>query len=117
MHRFIDHIGATADRMKHGRRGADAFGDRHADIFQNRKSAKQPIDLESARNSELNSLSLLFVGNIFAFEEDASARWRERTGKQIDEGALAGTVWSDQGVTRTSTERARAKSPSARARF
>jgi hypothetical protein len=47
---------------------------------------------------------LFFAGNIFAFEDDAPARWRERTGKQIDEGALAGTVWSDQGVARTSTE-------------
>src|SRR6516165_2013676 len=125
MHRFIDHIGATADRMEHGRRGADAFGDRHADIFQNRKSAKQPIDLEGARNSELDSLSLLLVGNIFAFEEDASARWWERAGKQIDERGLAGAVGSDQGMARAGSElevdllqgHKRAKAPAQCARF
>jgi hypothetical protein len=33
MHRFLDHIGASADGIKHGSRRTDAFGDRHADIF------------------------------------------------------------------------------------
>src|SRR5215831_13550661 len=104
MHRFVDHIGAMADRIKHGWRRADPFGDRHADVFQNRKCAKQPIDLERTRNSELHSFSLLLVCNILAFEKDSSARWRERAGKQIDERGLAGAVWSDQGVASAGSE-------------
>ena len=71
---FGDDVGAPADRIKHRPRRADALGDRHADIFQNRQAAEQPVDLERARDAELDPLGLRLVGDVAAGEQHAALR-------------------------------------------
>ena len=44
---------------EHGRRGADALGDRDVDVLQHREAAEQPVDLEGAGDAELDPLGLL----------------------------------------------------------
>ena len=49
---------ALAGRPQHGRRRADALGDRDVDVLQHREAAEQPVDLEGARDAELDALGL-----------------------------------------------------------
>ena len=64
LHRLVDHVAARARRASHRRRGADALGDRDVDVLQHREPAEQPVDLEGARDAELDPLGLLDRGDV-----------------------------------------------------
>ena len=102
--RFGDDVGAPADRIEHGPCRAFALGHRHADIFQNRQAAEQPIDLERARDAKLDPLGLALGGDVAAGEHHAALARRQHAGEEIDERGLAGAIGADQRVARAGFE-------------
>ena len=104
MHRLVDHILALAGRPEHGRRRADALGDRDIDVLQHREAAEQPVDLEGAGDAELDALGLRDRGDVAAVEQHLAGGRRQHAGEQVDEGGLAGAVRSDQRVARAVLE-------------
>ena len=58
MHGCVDHVLALAGRREHAGRRAKLFGHRDVDILQHRQAAEQPVDLEGARDAELDALRL-----------------------------------------------------------
>ena len=101
MHRLVDHVAALAGRREHGRRGADALGDRDVDVLQHRQAAEQPVDLEGARDAELDALAPApCVVMSCALQQHRAGRGQQHAGEQIDEGGLAGAVRADQRVAR-----------------
>ena len=100
MHRLVDHVPAPAGGPEHGRRGADALGHRDVDVLQHREPAEQPVDLERARDAELDACGLGDARDVAALEQHLARRGRDHAGQEIDERGLAGAVRADQRVAR-----------------
>ena len=58
-HRLVDHVLAHAGGLEHRVAGAEPLGDRDVDVLQHREPAEQPVDLEGARDAELDARGLL----------------------------------------------------------
>ena len=100
VHRLVDHVPPQAGGPKHGRGGADALGDREVDVVQHREPAEQPIDLEGARDAELDPFGLGDARDVTSLEQHRARRGRDQAGQEIDERGLAGAVGTDQRVAR-----------------
>ena len=99
-HRLVDDVLAHAGGLHHLVAGAEPLGDRDVDVLQHREAAEQPVDLEGARDAELDARGLLHRGDVAALEQHLALRRQEHAGEEIDEGGLAGAVRADQRVAR-----------------
>src|SRR5580658_5648909 len=70
----------------------------HPDIFKNREMREDCADLKGAHDSAARDLSGLFASDVLAAIENAAGAGLQELGEQIEEGGLARTVRSDQGV-------------------
>ena len=68
------------------------------------RPAEQPVDLERARDAELDPLGLALAGDVAAGEQHATFGRRQHAGEEIDKRGLAGAVGADQRVARAGFE-------------
>ena len=80
-HRLVDHVPAPARRPEHGRGGADPLGDRDVDVLQHREPAEQPVDLERARDAELDPLGLGDARDVAALQQHLARVGRISAGR------------------------------------
>src|ERR1700733_14672527 len=71
---------------------------RHPDILKNREMREDCADLKRAHDSAARDVGGLFASDVLAAIENAARGWLQELGEQIEEGCLARTVRSDQGV-------------------
>src|SRR5215475_9731595 len=82
-----------------------ALADRKIEIFQDRETAEQLVDLKRARNSATTALGLRQRGDVGAVEQDPAGGWLEDAGDKVDERRLARAVGTNQRVSSAAIER------------
>ena len=121
VHRLLDHVPPPAGRPEHGRRRADALGDREVDVLEHREPAEQPVDLERPGDAELDAFGLGDARDVAPF----SSTWPDVGGmrpvRRLTNVVLPApfgpiSAWRAPASSRKSTSRAAASAPKVRQR-
>src|SRR6185312_15853629 len=83
---------------------AVALRDRQHRGFERRQMREQRVDLEGAHQAAPYPVLRRRARDVFAVQLYAAARRLQHAGQQVDEGALAGTVGTDQRVARAARQ-------------
>src|SRR5512137_1521047 len=102
--RLIDHHPLGAGGTPQVVAIAVTLADCHTKIFEHREAAKKLVDLECAREPAARAIRLAQSSDILAVKQHTAGVRFERTGNQVDERRLAGSVGSDQRTTRAAFE-------------
>ena len=86
-------------------RDAEPLGHRDVDVLQHRQPAEQPVDLERARDAELDALGLRDAAVMSRpLSSTCPGVGAQHAGEEVDEGGLAGAVGADQRMARAGLE-------------